>query len=160
MRTHISITMKSSVDNCWRHTVQMSYAPTHAQNVQPSRSTAAVKRLFSKVNVCLNKYAPGWSNLTENHYNKYLNLCSLYNKLNNFSYNKVYPKLYEPSSKAIIDCLTLQKICTCVNQSLRSFWKIKSIFFPPQHSLVAGVTKAHRERALCHAFLQSQRCPK
>ena len=58
----------------------------------------------------LNKYAPGRSNLTEIHYHKYLNLCSLYNELNKFSYNKVYPKLFEPSSKAIIDCLTLQPL--------------------------------------------------
>ena len=65
----------------------------------------------------LNKYEPGRSNLTEIYYHKYLNLCSLYNELNKFLYNKDYPKLFEPSSKAIIDCLTLQS----PSQSLMAF---------------------------------------
>ena len=77
---------------------------TSKRHFQTSLPNVTFKRRVQnatfKSQCLMNKYAPGRSILTDIHYNK----C--YNELNEFSYNKVYPILYEPSSKAIIDCLT------------------------------------------------------
>ena len=91
---------------CWQ--LLTAHCPNVLRAHTPKTFNRRGQTSLFKSQCLLNKYAPGRSNLTEIHYNKYLNLCSLYNELNKFSYNKVYPKLFEPSSKAIIDCLTLE----------------------------------------------------
>ena len=98
----------------------------HCPNVLRAHTPKTFNRRYQtslfKISQCLlNKYEPGRSNLTEIHYHKYLNLCSIYNELNKFSYNKDYHKLFEPSSKAIIDCLTLHVAPAAQHQNNPSF---------------------------------------